>query len=140
MMGFIVKQMMDDPIILITYRRFDSTVDEATRQAKKIGELLREIGDFGYIILDISGHRNSFRTLYDTLQDVLKENSGKISNPSQSIIMVGSSALVDYHQAETQSHKTERFAWIVTNDASHAMELAQAKIDAGEHPANANQF
>lgn len=138
-MGFIVKQMMDEPIILITYRRHNSTIDEATTQANKITDILREIGDFGYVIVDISGHKKSFQTLYCTIQDALKENSGKITNPSQSIVMVGLSALVEYHQTEIQTHQTEMFTWTVTNDLDHAIEWVRAKIDAGELPSSVNQ-
>jgi hypothetical protein len=131
--------MIDEPIILITYRRLDSTIDEATIQAKKIADLLREIGDFGYVIIDISGHRDSFETLYCTIQDALKENSGKITNPSQSIVMIGLSALVEYHQTESESHRNEMFKWVVTNDLDHAIELVRAKIEVGDLPSSVNQ-
>jgi len=133
-MAFTVRQMTDEPIILITYRRPDSTIDEASNEAKKIAYLLREIGDFAYVILDLSGHKTSFQTLYQTIQDVLKQNSGKMTDPSRSIVMVGSSSLVKFHQAETVGNKPKMYQWTVTNDLEHAFEMVRTKIDNGDMP------
>ena len=133
-MAFTVRQMTDEPIILITYRRPDSTIDEATVEGQKIAYLLREIGDFAYVILDLSGHKTSFQSLYTSLQDVLRKNSGKISDPSKSVILVGSSSLVEYHQAKMKKQKLDMFEWAVTNDLEHAFDLARTKIDAGDVP------
>lgn len=127
-MAFAVKQMTDEPIILITYRRPDSTIEEVTAEGKKITYLLREIGDFAYVILDLSGHKTSYQTLYMTIQDVLKKNAGKLSNPSRSIVLVGSSALVEYHQSQIKTNKANTFTWTVTNNLEHAFEIAREKI------------
>lgn len=133
-MAFTVKQLTDEPIILITYRRPDSTIDEASTEGKKIAHLLREIGDFAYVILDLSGHKSSYQTLYLTIQDVLKKNSGKMTKPSHSVIIVGSSSLVKYHQNEIASNKAERYCWIVTNNLEHAFEMVRGKIRDGDLP------
>lgn len=127
-MAFAVKQMTDEPIILITYRRPDSTIDEATSEGKKIAHLLREIGDFAYVILDLSGHKTSFQSLYATIQGVLKKNAGKLSNPSRSIMLVGSSALVEYHQSQLKTNAASTFKWTVTNNLEHAFEIVRDKI------------
>jgi hypothetical protein len=131
-MSIIVKQMMDEPIILITYRRLETEVDEAIHKATTIAKLLREIGDFAYVILDISGHSNSFQTIYNTIQGALKQDIGKLTNPSQSIIVVGSSTLIAYHHAEIITRQSDMIAWHVTHDLDHAIAWVRAKIDEDE--------
>ena len=133
-MAFTVRQMTDEPIILITYRRPDSTIDEAITEGKKIAHLLREIGDYAYVILDLSGHKTSYQTLYQTIQDILKKNSGSMSDPSRSVIMVGSSGLVDFHQRETVGNKPAMYSWVVTNNLEHAFEMVRGKIHNGDMP------
>lgn len=133
-MAFTVKQMADESLILITYRRPDSTIEEATVEGRKIAYLLREIGDFSYIILDLSGHKNSFQTLYKTIQGVLQKNPGRLSSPTTNVIIVGSSSLVEHHQACIKSHKGGMFGWMVTNEIEHAYETARAKIQLDKLP------
>jgi hypothetical protein len=133
-MAFTVKQLTDEPIILITYRRPDSTIDEASTEGKKIAYLLREIGDFAYVILDLSGHKSSYHILYNTIQDVLKKNSGKMDNPSHNVVMVGSSSLVTFHQAQVKTDKASGYCWIVTNNLEHAFEMVRAKLNNGDMP------
>lgn len=137
-MAFTVKQMTDEPIILITYRRPDSTLDEATTEAKKLAYLLREIGDFAYVILDLSGHKTTFQTLYTTIQGILKKNAGKISNPSRSIVLVGSSSLVEYHQSQLKTNPSHTFKWTVTNNIEHAFEIVRDKLDMDESSTPSN--
>ncbi len=131
-MAFTVKQLTDEPIILITYRRIDSTIDEATIEGQKIAQLLREIGDFAYIILDLSGHKNSYKNLYGTIQDALKKNSGKMSDPSHRIVIIGSSSLVQFHQNEIVVNKLQMFCWTVTNNIEHAFEIVRDRIQMDE--------
>ncbi|GEM_PF-2719181 len=133
-MAFTVRQMTDEPIILITYRRPDSTIDEAMTEGKKIAYLLREIGDFAYVILDLSGHKSSYQILYQTIQDALKKNSGKMSSPSRSIVLVGSSSLVTFHQKKMVSNKAQMYSWTVTNLLEHAFEMVRGKIQDGDMP------
>lgn len=133
-MAFTVRQMTDEPIIIITYRKDDTTQEEAQIEARKIAALLREIGDYGYIIVDLAGHETSYKALLDTLNHSLHQNCGQISNPAKSIVIVGSAILVNYHQIRLTSEPDKVFAWIVLDSLDSAFTLIRSKIRQGDLP------
>lgn len=133
-MAFTVKQMSGEPIILVTYRRNDTTFNEVMAEGTKIANLLREIGDYGYVILDLTGHKSSYQALYNTIQEALYTNAGKISNPAQSIVIIGSSELVEYYHQKCNDHLTEIVEWTVTTTLDHALQLIRTNIRTGEFP------
>ncbi len=131
-MAFTVRQMMNEPIILVTYRRLESTLDETRTEGKKIARLLGEIGDSAYVILDLTGHKNSFQSLYGTIQEILQQGDHKMTNPSRSIVLIGSPALVELHRLQVETGKVMIYAWEAAYDMEEAFEIVRAKFAADE--------
>lgn len=133
-MAFTVRQMTDEPIIIITYRKEDTTLELAQNEGQKISELIREIGDYGYIIVDLAGHETSYKALCNTLNQLLHMDSGKVSNPAKSIILVGSVNLVAYHQTRLSVAPDNFFSWLVLDNMESALTIVRGKIRQGDLP------